>query len=547
MNGVVAAVSSHFDSNTMGNPLFSATSPVPPSASSTTEGSRDKKALKATCQASKPKPSLLAVFKTIQLAIVLLSLLAIGVMVGVFMPQEGLVELSQIKAQFGQWYRPLRAMGLFSVYSSPWFIALEVLFFFNLLFGSFMWLRPAWFAATRVVYSGPEHITADKHHFVMESPLPASEAQAIAVNTLKKHGFWTHIETPDLKVSSNNPIKTALRAYGHQWSISRLGPVVAHVGILLLLIGSLMGAFTGFKAQQLMVPGDPVQSKASFNGLDTFTPNVNASVWLGSRPDWQLKLHRFDIEFYKTDPTTPKQYESDLEILSADGKQSLARQVVSVNHPLSYDGVMLYQASFAPTGKLFISVNGKPVVAQVNSQFNNRPIAMVPLGNINNNRSLFVFPFFVQKDPGVTKNSLRVFVHDGKGFVGAKKGKMPPNIMVGQGEFGNINGITVGYQKPELATGFQIKKAPETGLVYLAFLIISVGTALCFFAQRRLWVAIEPLSEAPHDPLYDPLLKTGACLSLSYTTNKAWIGCHQDMQRLKTELEKNLSTEKKIS
>ena len=315
-----------------------------------------------------------------------------------------------------------------------------------------------------------------------------------------------------------------------------------------------MGAFTGFKAQQLMVPNDAVfgdsgQSTASFNALDTFTPNVNESVWLGSRPDWQLKLHRFDIEFYKTDPTTPKQYESDLELLSADGKQSLARQVVSVNHPLAYDGVMLYQASFAPTGKLFISINGKPVVAQVNSEFNNRPIAMVPLGNINNNRSLFVFPFFVQKDPGITKNSLRVFVHDGKGFVGAKPGKMPPNIMVKQGEFGTINGITVGYKKPELATGFQIKKAPETGLVYLAFLIISLGTALCFFSQRRLWIAVEPAIPKTNTEgsIINTYKNTAGRVFLNSTTSKAWIGCHQDMQRLKLDLEKHLSTETKAS
>ncbi|MFN8614288.1 MAG: cytochrome c biogenesis protein ResB [Vampirovibrionales bacterium] len=480
-------------------------------------------AIKAACQRRQRQQSdsWLTVFQSVPLAVVLLSLLAVGVMVGVFMPQEGLIDTAQIKQQFGQWYRPLKAMGLFTVYSAPWFLVLEVLFFFNLLLGSFRWLRPAWKAATQVVYCQVSHIVASQHHWVLNSHYSCEEALARVLPVLKKHGFQTHGDAE------------SFRLYGNQWAMSRLGPVIAHAGILLLLIGSLWGAFTGFKAQQLMVPGDPVQSKASFNALDTFTPNVNEAVWLGSRPDWQLKLHRFDIEFYKSDPTTPKQYESDLEIVSADGKRSLARQVVSVNHPLSYDGVMFYQASFAPTGKLFLTVNGKPVVAQVNSQFNNRPTAMVPLmdnqGNRHTNRSLFVFPFFVQKDPGITKNSLRVFVHDGNGFVGAKPGKMPPNIMVAQGEFGNIHGITVGYQKPELATGFQIKKAPETGLVYLAFLIISIGTALCFFAQRRVWVAIEPTD-------------SGCTVAFSYTTNKAWISCHQAMQRLKADLEKTLGS-----
>src|SRR5688572_22814169 len=69
---------------------------------------------------------LLACFRSVQLAIVLLSLLALATLAGVLLPQDGLVETAEIKRQMGQNYRLFKAMGLFNVYSSFWFISLEV-------------------------------------------------------------------------------------------------------------------------------------------------------------------------------------------------------------------------------------------------------------------------------------------------------------------------------------------------------------------------------------------------------------------------------------
>src|SRR5689334_2914634 len=77
----------------------------------------------------------LACFRSIQLAIILISLLALAILAGVLLPQDGLVETAQIKHQFGPNYHMLKAMGFFNVYSSYWFVSLEVLFFLNLLLG----------------------------------------------------------------------------------------------------------------------------------------------------------------------------------------------------------------------------------------------------------------------------------------------------------------------------------------------------------------------------------------------------------------------------
>lgn len=472
----------------------------------------------------------LGVFQSVQLAIILLSLLALGVFVGVIIPQAGLVEEFQLKTQYGQWYTPMRAMGLFNVYSSPWFIAIEVLFFFNLLFGSFQWLRPAWRAATRRTFCAPENILASAQPSVLPlSNMDITAAASTLQQLLKKRGYWVHTAP-----SSNIHL---IKLYAHKANFSRLGPVVAHFGILLLLVASVYGAFTGFKAQQMMSPGET----ASFTTLDSFTPNLPAPWWQGSKPNWQLVLHDFDIEFYAKDPTTPKQYISDLEIRSGDGQISLARQKVSVNHPLSLGDVMFYQASFAPTGRFFLQVDGQPLTAEVNTTFNDRPIAMVPVGQANENRALVVFPFFVQKDAGVERNHLRVFLHEGATFANKQPGQMPPNLTLFEGQSGHLltnagTPVNVTFDHPEIATGFQIKKAPETPWVYLAFGIISLGAVMCFFSQRQLWVAVtNKIGDASGNTAGQPTLY------LAYKTKKARFSFQKERCQLESALQQALA------
>lgn len=472
-----------------------------------------------------------AIFQRVELAIVLLSLLALGVLVGVLIPQDNLVDIYDLKEQYGAWYTPMRAMGLFTVYSSPWFIAIEVLFFFNLLLGSFQWLRPAWRSATQVTFCKTANIlaTAQPSVLAVSDQVSLTFLATTLTQHLKKRGYGVHIPHESSQTQNTN-----YQLYAHKANFSRLGPVVAHFGILLLLVATVYGVFTGFTGQQMMSSGET----ASFATLDKFTPRLPEPWWQGSRPDWQLALHDFNIEYYAKDPTTPKQYVSDLELRSADGKQSLARQNVSVNYPLSLGSVMFYQASFAPTGRLFLQVDGKPLTVEVNTEFNGRPIAMMPLGDANRQLSLVVFPFFVKQDPGVTANHVRVFLHEGDSFANKQTGKMPPNLTLNEGQSGSLftndgQSVAVSYIEPEIATGFQIKSAPETPWVYLAFGIISLGTVMCFFSQRQVWVAVET-NDAGQPTVY-----------LAYKTKKAPYQFQQERLALEADLLAALSKQAK--
>lgn len=465
---------------------------------------------------------MLACFRSVHLAIVLISLLAIATMVGVMMPQEGLVDLMQIKKQFGANYRIYRAMGLFDVYNSYWFICLEVLFFLNLLCGSFQWLKPAFLAATRKTFCGPEHILTSPHKLEFPASRAKGENLRAVSDALKKRHYTVH--------ASCNEKTGVSMLYAAKGNFSRLGPAVAHTGILLLLLASVYGVFFGFKAQKLAVPGETFAIPDS----QMFRTNVDDSIWLGSVPEWKIKVNDFRIQYYgpgetadkdsQGNPNPVKQYYADLSIVKPDGK-ILKRETISVNHPMSQDAVNIYQASFNPTGKLFVEVNGQKKKISTNTQFMNRPVSF---NELPDGKVMMVFPFFVQQDPGVTRNYAVFFLRDDHGFVGAKPGKMPPNLKLLEGQEGTLSGYHFKYVKPEIATGLQIKQGPEVPWMYAAYITVILGTIMCVFSQRRIWVAVTDEGKGQSRAL------------LQYKTNKARLSFMKELQGLQKELNARL-------
>jgi hypothetical protein len=350
-----------------------------------------------------------------------------------------------------------------------------------------------------------------KEHALFISPHDVETTSKQLKHVLKKRRFGVYFnQTADSKSENNSAI------YATKGNFSRFGPVVAHLGILLMLIFSVYGAFTGFKAQKLAVPG------SQFNLMESeyFMPNVNSGIWQGGVPNWTFKVEDFRIEFYPNNPETIKQYFCKLKILAPSGK-TLAEKTISVNDPLSYKDLTVYQASYSPTGKLFLEVNGRPITFEVNADFNGRPISVTPL---TQDIALVIFPFFVQQDPGVKNNHITVFLQKDNRFVGTP-GQMPPNLKLNMGETGEFAGLRSRYIRPEYATGLQIKQAPEVPWMYMAFGIIMLGTLMCIFSQRMLWAGLAPLPKGQ-----------GTAVYLLHKTNKAKASYMKELSAIEQEL-----------
>jgi cytochrome c biogenesis protein len=264
----------------------------------------------------------------------------------------------------------------------------------------------------------------------------------------------------------------------------------------------------------MVVPGKTfgLQETASFK------TNISAPLWLGQVPQWRIEVQDFRVEFYKHRPDVAQQYFSTLVLKSPTG-QPLKQATISVNHPLVYDDVSIYQASFAPTGRFQMALDGHPLLLEVNTRFNNRPVSLQPIGL---GETLIMFPFFANQDPGVTHNYAVFFIRKpGEPFV---EGQMPANIRLKEGESGVLKGHRLTYQRPEMSTGLQIKRAPETTLMYLSYLIIALGASLCFFSQRQIWATIVEV------------MPGRTVVTLSPKTNKARLSFRRELQKIEAAL-----------
>lgn len=450
----------------------------------------------------------LGCFRSIQLAIVLLSLMAIATIIGVVFPQEGMTDVAEIQKRYAENYTLYNNLGLFTVFSSFWFITLQVLFFFNLLVGSFKWLKPATLAAIQKYTLPPSLITQKQGCFsplVVASDNIENTSQKIT-GLLKKAGYRIFKDTQG-------------NIYGSKANFSRLGPCVAHIGILLCLIAGVYSSFTGFKAVRMAIPGQIFAVPEA----NTFKTNTPEPYWQGSIPNWRIRVKDFFIEFYPDHPETAKQYYSKIDILSPEDKV-LQSATVSVNHPLIYDNVSVYQASFAPTGRFILNVAGKPLTVEVNDQLQNRPVS---LSVLEDGSKLIMLPFFAAQDPGIKKN-LGIFFITKRGEP-VEKEAMVRNLKLEEGESGVLKGIPITYVKPEMSTGLQIKRAPEVTLMYLSYIIIAAGTLMCFFSQRQIWVTLEAVSNG----------KTA--LMIYPKTNKAWLSFRQELAQITQQITQSLS------
>ncbi|WP_216454930.1 cytochrome c biogenesis protein ResB, partial [Arcanobacterium phocae] len=161
---------------------------------------------------------------------------------------------------------------------------------------------------------------------------------------LEKKGYKVFVE--------NNSL------YARKGIIGKIGPIVVHAAMLIILAGAIWGALTGFFAQEMVASGDSFRVK-----------NIIEAGPLSSGvipKDWGIKVNRFWIDY------TPKgdidQFYSDLSVIDDNGRE-IDRKTIQVNQPLHHQGVTFYQTSWG--------------IAAVRVQINNSPVFQLPMAPLD--------------------------------------------------------------------------------------------------------------------------------------------------------------------
>lgn len=108
--------------------------------------------------------------------------------------------------------------------------------------------------------------------------------------------------------------------------VRRLGSVIAHLSIVLILAGGMIGGMRGFRTQKTVFPGETI-----------LIPGTEA----------ELRLKKFEIE--RAGDGAVKQFRSEVALIRPDGNTT--DHVITVNHPLTFEGVNIFQNSYGTQNK----------------------------------------------------------------------------------------------------------------------------------------------------------------------------------------------------
>ena len=293
------------------------------------------------------------------LAITLLVALALASVIGTILKQNEPYQNYIVK--FGPfWHDIFERLGLYDIYSSGWFILILA---FLITTTSICLYRngPRIIASARQYREDLQEaqLLNLAHHSRLHTRLTPAETVTELSACCKRLGFRTRIKRRDHSIT--------LAAM--QGAANRYGYLFTHCAVVIICIGGFLDSNIPLKMRSLSgqlqaetrdlpLSQIPDNSKLPVNNA-SFRASVSipegraagaAFVNLGAgylvQPlPFIILLEDFRVEHYPGGQ--PKSFESDLII--QDGEQRTTK-TIAVNHPLSYKGYTIYQASFSDGG-----------------------------------------------------------------------------------------------------------------------------------------------------------------------------------------------------
>ncbi|HBA09619.1 MAG TPA: cytochrome C biogenesis protein [Methylotenera mobilis] len=304
----------------------------------------------------------LDLLSSMRFAVSLLSVLGVASVIGTVLKQNEPYENYIVK--FGQfWFAMFEYLGLYDVYHSVWFL---VILLFLVISTSLCIYRntPAMLKEWRTFkdHATEKSLRAFSHQATFNLTADYAATKQNLLHFLNAKGFKYKI-----KAQEDGSELIAAKAGTHQ----RWGYIFTHVAMVVILFGGLLDGNLPFKVQEMLgykrietldlpVSKVPAESRMSvsnpsFRGNMTLSEGATHNVaflrvrdgYLVQELPFAVGLKDFRIEHYATGQ--PKSFESDLVIFDPELKEPITK-TISVNHPLTYKGIAIYQSDFQDGG-----------------------------------------------------------------------------------------------------------------------------------------------------------------------------------------------------
>lgn len=392
---------------------------------------------------------LLPVLADLRLAIVMLLAIALFSISGTVIEQGQSLAFYQQNypedpALFGflSW-KVLLTLGLDHVYRTWWFLSLLILFGSSLTACTFTRQFPALKAARKwSFYTRPRQF----QKLALSTELHNANLETLRAQ-LERRGYRLFQENQTF--------------YARKGIAGRIGPIIVHASMLIILAGSIWGSMTGFSAQEMVPSGQTFQVQHIFD----------AGPWAEAQipQDWGVRVNRFWIDY--TPEGKIDQFYSDLSVLGDDG-QEVDHQVIHVNKPLKYRGVTFYQADWA--------------IAAVQVHINNSPILQLPMAQLPVEGGR-IWGTWIPTKPDLS-DGVAVVAKDLQGtvLVYDTTGNLIGTLR--EGMTLSVNGANLSLDAMVGSTGLQIKADPGIPIVYLGFGLLMVSVMMSYVSHSQIWV-----------------------------------------------------------
>ena len=310
-------------------------------------------------------------------ALVLLFALAVAAIPGSLIPQR---RISPIRVDDFITAHPTLGplydkVGLFAVYSSPWFSAVYLLLFVSLIgcivprvqvYARALRAQPP--KTPRNLRRLPAYASAE---IPADGPLQASTVLDRAAAELRRQHYRVRVE--------DGPGGSVAAERGY---LREAGNLVFHVSLLFLLLGVAVGALWGYRGSSVVIVGQ------GFSNTVTQYDDLTAGAWFKatSLEPFNVLVKDFDVKF-ETGPVqtgAARLFRADLDVTEAPGDPAKP-VVLEVNHPLHIDGstVHLIGHGYAPVvtikdGQGNVAFSGPVVFLPQDGNFTSAGVVKVP-------------------------------------------------------------------------------------------------------------------------------------------------------------------------
>jgi len=254
--------------------------------------------------------SILKLFSSVKLVIVMLIIITCASILGTLIPQQR--SNAEYAVRYGQLAGLFTRLQLTNLYHSWWFNGLLFLFSLNIIICTLTRLSPKFRRAFK----------------------PKLRFEAKSINSLKiKEKFrknWNLSNTQEMlrKEFSTRHYHLREKKEGNRSfllarkkTLGLFGSDIVHLGLLIILAGGIVSGLEGFRTDLTLFEGQ---------------------VLPVPKADFQLRLDKFETEFYPD--RSIRDWKSTLTVIK--NEKALFSKIIEVNHPLSYQGFVFYQNSY---------------------------------------------------------------------------------------------------------------------------------------------------------------------------------------------------------